>query len=87
MSVHPLIARKDGIIPELEEKAEDVEFQNGKYKITNVPHVVNDTSDTGLDLTIRSSVDSKISEIYIYMVEQGVFEFDFDEYNLVFRKR
>lgn len=78
--MHPLLERKKGMMKrEIVEVPLDVKFK-GNFRITNVPHVKQDIARTGLDFTVRSSVQAKLGDIYQYMLDSGVTEFDYNDY-------
>lgn len=79
--MHPLLERKKAMMKrEFVEVPLDVKFK-GEFCITNVPHVKEDIAITGLDYTVRSSVQANLGSIYEYMRQNGIKKFDYNDYH------
>lgn len=81
--MHPLLERKKGNNKlEVVEVPMNVEFKG--FCITNVPHVKEDMALTGLDYTVRSSVQANLGSIYQYMKLNGIKRYDYNDFRPVY---
>jgi hypothetical protein len=51
--------------------------------IRGVPHVSEELDRVGFEFTVRSSVQSKVGEIYEYMIKSGMVVFDYQDYEKI----